>query len=228
MILGKIMIITGAAAIALAAAIWLYNEADDRRAGDFALGISREMSEMLAANRDNKLPAIAIGVGGSDINAGQNGVAGVILASPPDSATPATAPEEAGYAGSDGAMYIGVLSFPELSLDLPVNNAFSYSALKNTPCRYSGSLKSNDLVIASHSYKTHFGEIGNMSPGDPVIFTDVSGTVYNYVVAAIDIVRPSDAANVVFSQYDMTLFTCTYGGKARIVVRCVLDMVAHS
>jgi sortase (surface protein transpeptidase) len=34
-------------------------------------------------------------------------------------------------------------------------------------------------------------------------------------------VPPSSVYEVTHSEYDLTLFTCTYGGQARVVVRCV-------
>ena len=52
----------------------------------------------------------------------------------------------------DGCDYIGVLSFPSLSLELPVMAEWDYARLKIAPCRYAGSYFTGDLVIAAHNY----------------------------------------------------------------------------
>ena len=38
----------------------------------------------------------------------------------------------------DGERYIGILSIPDLDLELPVRGDFSYKGLTTAPCRYSG------------------------------------------------------------------------------------------
>ena len=144
--------------------------------------------------------------------------------------SPAEGPEDyAGEAGEmealviDGVEYIGVLSIPVLNLSLPVDMTWSYPKLKNSPCRYSGNLYENTLVIAAHNYKTHFGNVSLLAEGDAVVFTDAFGAEHNFSVASIINVGPMDVGDVVDNGYDLTLFTCTYSGQARVVVRCVRD-----
>ncbi|MCL2338074.1 MAG: sortase [Firmicutes bacterium] len=120
----------------------------------------------------------------------------------------------------DGS-YIGVLSIPDLQLDLPVRREWSYPDLKLTPCRYAGAVEDNTLVIAAHNFKKHFGNISALKIGSPIKFTALNGSKYTYQVAKIETVRPTAVTEVVNSDYDLTLFTCTYGGKTRIVVRCM-------
>ena len=68
----------------------------------------------------------------------------------------------------DGYGYIGYLSIPALGLDLPVMSEWDYGRLKIAPCRYYGSTKTDNLVIAAHNYKVHFGYLGNLQSGDSV------------------------------------------------------------
>ena len=121
----------------------------------------------------------------------------------------------------DGESYIGLLSIPTLNLSLPVNKFWSYAALRNTPCRFSGDIESDSIVIAAHNYASHFRNIANLEIGASVILTDVDGVEHRYAVAEITIVQPTDTALVVHSDFDLTLFTCTYTGQARVVVRCM-------
>jgi len=120
----------------------------------------------------------------------------------------------------NGTAYIGVLSIPGLRLSLPVNSEWSYPALKRTPCRFSGDIESDTLVIAAHNYRQHFANISRLVPGESVKFTDADGAVHLYKVMLIEIVEPERTREVMYSGYDLTLFTCTYGGTARVVVRC--------
>jgi len=121
----------------------------------------------------------------------------------------------------DGEAYIGLLSIPALNINLPVNNTWSYEKLRNTPCRFSGDIETDSIVIAAHNYASHFRDIANLAPGELVILTDAEGNENHYSVAEIIIAQPADTNQVVNSDYDLTLFTCTYSGQARVVVRCL-------
>lgn len=120
----------------------------------------------------------------------------------------------------DGYAYIGYISVPAIGLELPVMSEWDYERLKIAPCYYAGSVKTNDLVIAAHNYTQHFGRLSDLSPGDMVYFTDMQGTTYGYKVAGIDVLAPTAVEEMTSGEFDMTLFTCTYGGKSRVTVRC--------
>lgn len=120
----------------------------------------------------------------------------------------------------DGYGYIGYISVPRLNIDLPVMSEWDYNRLKISPCRYYGSTKTDNLVIAAHNYKVHFGYLGNLQPGDVVIFTDMDADVHNYKVDFVELLMPTDVDKVKESGDDLILYTCTYGGVKRIVVRC--------
>ena len=122
----------------------------------------------------------------------------------------------------DGIKYIGILSIPELDLEFPVASEWSYPKLKNTPCRYSGSAYSNDMVICAHNYRTHFGRLSGLHEGAIVSFTDVDGNVFRYEVYDVEILNPNQTKEM--KEYDdgLTLFTCTLSGRKRMTVRTVL------
>ena len=120
----------------------------------------------------------------------------------------------------DGHSYIGFISFPTLGLELPVMADWSDAQLKIAPCRYSGSIFTDDLVLMAHNYKKHFGPIRRLKAGDAVIFTDMDGEIYEYRVIAQEVLGPQAVEDMTAGDYDLTLFTCTYGGENRITVRC--------
>jgi len=123
----------------------------------------------------------------------------------------------------DGHDYIGVLCIPSLGLELPVMAQWDYDSLQLTPCRYTGSVYQNNLVICAHNYDTHFGQIKNLGYGDPVQFIDVEGKVFNYITVEQEVLEPTAIDEMTSSEWDLTLFTCTLGGTSRVTVRCESD-----
>lgn len=119
-----------------------------------------------------------------------------------------------------GHKYIGYLSIPALELELPVMADWSYPKLKIAPCRLCGTVKEQNLVLMAHNYARHFGTIDQLRPGDEVIFVDMNNDTTVYEVAATDVVAPTVAEEVTSGAFDLTLFTCTYGGRTRVVVYC--------
>lgn len=115
---------------------------------------------------------------------------------------------------------IGYLSIPALELELPVMSGWNYERLRVAPCRYTGSAKSDDLVLLAHNYPRHFGGLKDLMPGDTVLFTDMDGVTFCYAVAQTEILSPADTEAMTAGEYALTLFTCTYGGKSRVTVRC--------
>ena len=122
----------------------------------------------------------------------------------------------------DGNDYIGVLKFSTFDMEMPVMSDWSYPKLKISPCRYSGSAYKNDMVICAHNYDCHFGVLKSMIPGENITFTDMDGNEFLYEVAEIEVLDPFATEEMTSGDWDLTLFTCTYGGQERVTVRCTL------
>lgn len=121
----------------------------------------------------------------------------------------------------DGYKYIGVLKIPALELELPVMETWDYDRMKISPCRYSGSVYSNNMIIAAHNYSSHFGTLRDLQLGDQIFFTDMNNNEFTYFVSETELldgtaVEEMEAAGM----WDLTLFTCTIGGQARVTIRC--------
>ena len=120
----------------------------------------------------------------------------------------------------DGVDYIGILTVPSLGLELPVAGNWSYPNLRRSPCRYKGSAYSNDMIIAGHNYSRHFGGLKNLAIGEEISFRDVDGHIFQYQVDYIETIPGTAVEDMHAGEWDMTLFTCTYGGKSRVTIRC--------
>ena len=127
---------------------------------------------------------------------------------------------EVSIPGLEEAGCIGIIEIPSINIKLPVLSTWSYSLLKKAPCRYTGSIYLDNMVIAAHNSEAHFKKISNLQEGDIVIFTDAVGNVFTYTVAGIELLQPNEVDNMTNGQWSLTLFTCTYGGASRVTVRC--------
>lgn len=123
----------------------------------------------------------------------------------------------------EGHKYIGVLSVPSLGLDLPVMSEWSYPKLKIAPCRYKGSAYTHNLIIAGHNYRKHFSPIKSLEPGERIVFTDAEGNQFFYQVDTVEILKKTAVEQMEAGEWDLTLFTCTYGGQTRFTLRCILE-----
>lgn len=119
-----------------------------------------------------------------------------------------------------GYPYIGYLSVPDLELALPIISEWSYPRFQIAPCRVSGTVLEKNLVLGAHNYPSHFGRLSQLSRGADIYFTDMDDNAYHYQVADIEILQPNDIELLTAGEYPLTLFTCTYGGKTRVTIRC--------
>lgn len=143
----------------------------------------------------------------------------VAMAQAEEPAEDETLPEEMPVMLIDGEEYIGYLEMPTIGVTLPVMKDWSYPKLRVAPCRYSGSPQDGAMVIMAHNYERHFGQIKDLPIGAPVQFIDANGRIYRYVVDAHDTLGKYDVEEMLSDGWDLTLFTCTYGGESRVTVR---------
>ena len=189
-----LLILCGIAAIAGAIGLGIYNILDDRRAGQDASLAADALDDF----RDTLPETDAIPDYLLDPN------------------------REMPTVEVNGHRYIGTLEIPAIDLDLPIQSTWSYPQMKVSPCRYTGSVYLGSLVICGHNYVTHFGRLKNLQPGDEVIFTDADDNVFRYEAVEMATLQPTAIEEMTTEgDWDLTLFTCTLGGKARLTVRCI-------
>jgi sortase A len=125
----------------------------------------------------------------------------------------------------DGHVYIGIIKVPSQNLELPIIKEWNYDNLEIAPCRFTGSYKSKDLVIAGHNYKRHFSKLKNLQKGDEIIFVAANGKDYIYRVSLVEVLEPKQVEYLINkekeNEWDLSLFTCTKSGDGRYVVRCI-------
>lgn len=129
----------------------------------------------------------------------------------------------------DGYRYIGTLDFPDMGLSFPVMDSWDYDRLKLAPCLFSGSIYQHDAVICAHDYAAHFGPLKNAQPGENAVFTDMDGNRFTYTLSRVDILSPEAVEEMTVSpgDWELTVFTCTTGGKTRTTLRYRLTEVSY-
>lgn len=120
----------------------------------------------------------------------------------------------------DATDFCGKIVIDKLGIELPVYDEWDYTRLKTAPCRYSGSIENNDIVIAAHNYKSHFGLLDKLQIGDEIKFTSIDGTLHYYEVCELVTLDGTAVSDMQSGRWDFTLFTCTKSGKQRITVGC--------
>lgn len=198
---GIAFMILGTVLVLAALSLFLWNQRENEVAGDYAQKILPQIVEQIKKTNDPEIKEEE-----------------EETESYPDPYSPIMTETEI-----DGYAYVGYLSMPTLDRDLPVMSGWGYAQLKISPCRYSGSTKTGNLVICAHNYDRHFGPIRNLQPGDEVYFTDMDGVVWQYAVETVETLAPTDTDIMIAGEYDLTLFTCTYGGQSRVTARCRLE-----
>lgn len=193
---GIVFVIAGTVLILSALSLFFYNRYEDEKAGQAAENLLSGVQSFIQEN--DTTPPIQ----------------------PEETNPPETLDSELPVTEIDGYEYVGYLSIPDLELELPVMSEWDYNRLKIAPCRQFGSSRTDDLVIAAHNYKKHFGRFSQLEIGDVVLFTDMDGIANTYEVAVVDTLAPTEVEAVQNSDYDLVLYTCTYGGKTRVTVFC--------
>ena len=208
------LILLGVLLILSAAALVYYNQREAAEAGESAVSSLDAMLEHLVAESETVYPAP---------NDGETGEydgpeAGIVMPLPPGYPDPYT--KEMTAVEIDGYRYIGYLTIPSLNRMLPVMEEWDYARLRKAPCRFYGSTKTENMIVCAHNYSSHFGGISELKYGEVITFTDMDGKVTTYEVVEIIILQPNDVEGMLSGGYPLTLFTCTYGGRSRVTVRC--------
>lgn len=209
-------LLTGLGVLLIVAALFLagYNLWDDYRAGQSSQNVLGQVTELLLEEN----------VDGISANIEEYGFADAT-----DQTEESNIPEYVKNPHMDmpekeinGQMYIGVVEIPSLELELPIISDWDDTKLKISPCRYVGSAYLNNMILSGHSYKNHFRYIRNLVNGDSIIFTDMDGNRFEYEVILQEVIMADDVEGMLDGEWDLTLFTCTPGGKSRNTVRCRL------
>lgn len=123
---------------------------------------------------------------------------------------------------------VSVLNIPKLGINYPVLSESTEELLKISLCKFWGP-EANEVgnyCIVGHNYKNKkfFGRLNELENGDIIELTDLTGRIIKYEVYDQYIVEPEDVSctsQLTNGKKEVTLITCTNGGKQRRVIKTV-------
>ena len=135
------------------------------------------------------------------------------------------------YTSKDGVKYTteAILKIPKINIEYPVLSATSDALLFVSLNKYWGPQPNEvgNYCIVGHYYENGkmFGKLHKLKNGDKAELTDLSGNTVTYQVYDKKVIEPTDVSCT--SQMvacdmqirELTLITCTNGGKQRLVVK---------
>ncbi|MBQ0011289.1 MAG: sortase [Clostridiales bacterium] len=121
----------------------------------------------------------------------------------------------------DDYPYCGYLYIPDIELEMAVVDEATEQNMKYSLCRYAGDPFQQNMVIAGHNYRSVFRKLRDLEAGDDIYFTDMDGEVFHYTVLESVVIPGKGVEEMLEGEWDLTLFTCTYGGADRYTIRCV-------
>ena len=77
-----------------------------------------------------------------------------------------------------------------------------------------------EISKSMHNYQSHFSPLKALKKGDEILFKNVMGKEIHFIVMETEVLEPVQIKEMTGSDFDLSLFTCTYGGSARYTIRC--------
>ena len=109
----------------------------------------------------------------------------------------------------DGLNYIGTIKAPAIDLNTPVLATYDAATMEVTPALYSGTAYQKNMLMLGHNYQSCFGKLANIKLGDELLFIDNHKNEFDKILSEEE-------------PWDFTMFTCTWSGYERVVIRCKL------
>lgn len=204
---GRFLILLGIILLVAAAGLILYNRWDSKRAGASSAQVLDTLTAKLTTDTQTETST-----DNEKIESEKSESSKIKSEEIESDGTPVTS--------IDNHAYMGIIEIPSIGIQLPIMYDWSYDNLSISVCRYTGSVYSDNLVICGHNYSSHFGGLSALAPGTDVYITTIDSQVFHYIVETTEVIEPTHVDTMIDSGYDLTLFTCTLSGQARVTVRC--------
>ena len=134
------------------------------------------------------------------------------------------------YTTASGTKYKvdSILNIPSLGINYPVLSDSTVELLKISLNKFWGGEPNSvgNYCVVGHNYDgkdIFFGKLHKLENGDIVELQDKTGKTLQYKVYNKFIVQPDDVActsQLTNGKKEMTLITCSDGGKTRLIVKC--------
>lgn len=118
----------------------------------------------------------------------------------------------------EGTDFVGILELPSYGSTLPVCAVWGKPS--RYPCRFSGSIYDNSMQIGGTSQKGQYDFYREISVGDRLFFTDMTGSRYTYEVNDIRYEKHADQGTLRVEDAALTLFIKNVYAFEYVVIFC--------
>lgn len=125
----------------------------------------------------------------------------------------------------DGESYVALLEMDMYKFKMPVRSVWDEKAVEAVPCRYSGSLYNNTLVIAATDAEGQMDFVNSVNTGDRLTVTDMRGEQFSYKVVKVENSNTATAEELNTDEFDLTIFVEYSGPTDYLFIRCDSDFV---
>lgn len=120
-----------------------------------------------------------------------------------------------------GNDFIGILEFEEAGYSFPVGGDWGKS--DQYPCRYYGSVYDGSLVVGATNQKGQITFAKELSVGNTIYFTDMTGNRYRYLITDIVYRDHADNEVLISDTVDLSLFIKNIYGFEYIIIKCNIE-----
>lgn len=125
-----------------------------------------------------------------------------------------------------GNKVIGIIKIPKVELEYPILETTTKETLNLSITKFWGKEinEIGNVTLAGHNNLSGvmFGKIKKLEDGDIIELTDIQNTTLKYKVFKTYIIDPNDISCILPEEEntrEVTLITCTTGGKERYIVK---------
>lgn len=118
----------------------------------------------------------------------------------------------------EGIDFVGLIELPRYESVLPV--CADWGKTSKYPCRFSGSIYDGTMQIGATTQKGQYDFYRELSVGDTVIYTDVEGNRYTFVITSLCYERHADQAALQQKEAPLTLFIKNIYSFEYLIVFC--------
>lgn len=118
----------------------------------------------------------------------------------------------------DGTDFVGILELPRYASALPV--CADWGETSQYPCRFSGSIYDGTMQIGATTQKGQYDFYRELSVGDRILYTDVEGNRYTFVINSLRYEKHADQTALTQKDAALTLFIKNIYSFEYLVVFC--------
>ena len=118
----------------------------------------------------------------------------------------------------DGTDFVGILEMPLFGSRLPVSN--DWGKTSKYPCRFGGSIYDGSMKIGVTSQKGQYDFYRDISVGDSVFFTDMTGNRYGYSVIDVCYEKHANSETLKHPDASLTVFVKNVYAFEYILIFC--------